>query len=137
MISPAKAISSHNHYLKRKSDIIARVERLRRKRMLRLIEYKGGNCAKCGYDRCAGALDFHHRDPALKRFNLTVKNMTKAWHIILTEAEKCDLLCANCRREEHSSAWMIPEEHKEAWQSGRLRPGANGVDREVSEVRIL
>lgn len=137
MVSPARAISNHNGYLKRKSDVIARVERLRRKRMLRLIDHKGGMCIKCGYDKCAGALDFHHRDPSMKRFNLTVKNMTKAWHIILAEVEKCDLLCANCHREEHSTEWMIPEKYKEAWQSGRSRSGANGVDREVSEVRIL
>ena len=29
---------------------------------LRAIEYKGGKCAKCGYDKCTDALDFHHEN---------------------------------------------------------------------------
>jgi hypothetical protein len=26
----------------------------------RAVEYKGGKCADCGYDRCVAALQFHH-----------------------------------------------------------------------------
>jgi hypothetical protein len=27
------------------------------------VEYKGGKCQKCGYDKCERALTFHHRNP--------------------------------------------------------------------------
>lgn len=32
-----------------------------------LVAEAGGRCALCGYQRYLGALEFHHRDPAMKR----------------------------------------------------------------------
>jgi len=68
------------------------------------IEYKGGKCEKCGYDKCQGALDFHHVDPTEKDFNISKARHT-SWekhHIkIKSELDKCQLLCANCHREQH------------------------------------
>ena len=69
-----------------------------------LINYKGGKCQKCGYDRCEGALQFHHRNPAEKDFGLSDVNLNGTDHslkILLLEADKCDLLCANCHAEIH------------------------------------
>ena len=74
-------------------------EKARRERKALLIAQCGGECAQCGYDRCIVALEFHHRDPATKKFNLGKDNLLKAWEIVQTEAQKCDLLCANCHRE--------------------------------------
>ncbi|WP_309712270.1 hypothetical protein [Armatimonas sp.] len=74
-------------------------EKARRERKARLVAQCGGKCALCGYDRCVAALEFHHRDPATKRFNLGKDNLLKAWNMVLEEAAKCDLLCANCHRE--------------------------------------
>ena len=28
-----------------------------------LVEYKGGKCEICGYNKCYAALEFHHKDP--------------------------------------------------------------------------
>lgn len=64
----------------------------------RLVDLSGGRCSKCGYDRCIAALDFHHRDPSIKEFNLKT---SVPWDRLVEEAKKCDLLCANCHREEH------------------------------------
>lgn len=63
------------------------------------MESRGGaKCMKCGYDRCTAALEFHHRDP-------TEKDPTwrKGWSMerLKEELDKCDILCANCHREEH------------------------------------
>src|SRR5205085_11966193 len=33
-----------------------------------MVDYKGGHCEACGYDRCLAALCFHHRNPNSKRF---------------------------------------------------------------------
>jgi predicted nucleic acid-binding Zn ribbon protein len=45
-------------------------------------------------------LTFHHlRD---KSFDLTARNMSnRPWEAVLSEAEKCVLLCANCHMAEH------------------------------------
>ena len=72
----------------------------RRKR--EAIEYKGGACSVCGYSKYYGALHFHHRDPSTKEANWT-KIRLWTWNKVLTELDKCDLLCANCHAEEHMS----------------------------------
>lgn len=36
----------------------------------KLVLHSGGNCVKCGYNKCQGALHFHHRDPSIKLFNI-------------------------------------------------------------------
>lgn len=60
-------------------------------------------CAKCGYDKCGAALDFHHRDPAEKdeRVAQMVSNRY-ALDKVREEIKKCVVLCANCHREFHA-----------------------------------
>lgn len=74
-------------------------QRLSRKRQL--VDDRGGRCVDCGYSRCLAALDFHHRDGAGKEFGLG--KFTGSLVRFLAEAEKCDLLCANCHRLRHAS----------------------------------
>ena len=76
------------------------VTRFRRRVKERLIEYKGGLCVRCGYDKCQSALELHHRDPSEKEFMLSRSN-NKPFDLLCEEADKCDLLCANCHREVH------------------------------------
>src|SRR6266568_8058 len=61
-----------------------------------LVAEAGGACVRCGYDRCAGSLQFHHRDPAQKRFQLGGGGLTRSLERLRGEAGKCVLLCANC-----------------------------------------
>ena len=69
----------------------------------------GGRCTKCGYDKCPAALDFHHRDPGTKLFQIAIKMsqcdpesyQSRMSQQVRAEMQKCDLLCANCHREEH------------------------------------
>lgn len=69
----------------------------------RLIEYKGSKCKKCGYNKCEGALQFHHVDPSKKDFTIAQVNLSTTISIqdIFNELDKCDLLCANCHAEIH------------------------------------
>jgi hypothetical protein len=67
-----------------------------------LVEYKGGCCEKCGYNKCIDALDFHHLDPSKKEFGLSKKGLTRSIKILKEEVSKCILVCANCHREIHS-----------------------------------
>ena len=66
----------------------------------RLIEYKGGKCQICGYNKCQDALEFHHLDPSKKDYN--VSGGTKSFNTLKSEVDKCILVCANCHREIHS-----------------------------------
>lgn len=63
------------------------------------MESRGGaKCMRCGYDRCVQALEFHHRDPSEKD-----PKWSRNWSLprLKVELDKCDILCANCHREEH------------------------------------
>lgn len=64
------------------------------------IEYLGGKCKSCGYNKCIGSLDFHHLDPLQKDSNYS--SFKGIFNKRLTdELDKCILLCANCHRELH------------------------------------
>jgi hypothetical protein len=70
------------------------------------IDYKGGKCESCGYNSCAGALEFHHKDPTQKDFHISSVRLTswkKNEQTITKELNKCTMVCANCHREIHES----------------------------------
>jgi len=75
-----------------------------RERKRKAVEYKGGKCERCEYDRCIAALEFHHRDPEQKEFKFGRAHgpMDQLTPEIIAELDKCDLLCANCHREAHN-----------------------------------
>jgi hypothetical protein len=56
-------------------------------------------CIRCGENHPA-CLDFHHRDPSIKRGNISQLSCRGSRNLILREIEKCDCLCANCHRKE-------------------------------------
>lgn len=86
---------------KKRRGVEAVVKR-RRKVKEMAIEYKGSRCEKCGYDKCNGALEFHHLDPTKKDFSLSTKGHCTAWEKVKKELDKCILVCANCHREIHA-----------------------------------
>lgn len=76
------------------------VQKLRdRKIKEKAIKYKGGKCLNCGYNKYVEVLEFHHRNPTIKLFNISPQGYRKSWEILKIELDKCDLLCANCHRE--------------------------------------
>jgi hypothetical protein len=75
------------------------VTRRRRKVKRILVEEAGGACRLCGYDRCIAALEFHHRNPAEKKFSLSHRGVARSLAKARAEAAKCILLCANCHAE--------------------------------------
>lgn len=64
------------------------------------VDYKGGCCSSCGYNKCLGALEFHHLDPNEKDFEIS-QSRYKNEDEIKAELAKCILLCSNCHRETH------------------------------------
>lgn len=71
----------------------------RRKAKIKLVEYKGGECEKCGYNKCVDALEFHHKDPNEKDFSISGKSW--AFERLKKEVDKCMLVCSNCHKEIH------------------------------------
>ena len=81
--------------------LVDAVRKRRRNLKLLAVEYKGGECCKCGYNKCVDALEFHHLDETQKEFGIGNGN-TKSWEKIKKEIDKCILVCSNCRKEIHS-----------------------------------
>lgn len=78
----------------------ASVVKRRKQNKVLLVEYKGGKCEICGYNKNIAALEFHHLDPSQKEFALT--GNTYSLERQKAEADKCILVCANCHREIHN-----------------------------------
>jgi transposase len=91
--------------LKCRTDAVS--ERRRRVKQV-LVEEAGGACALCGYDRCVGALQFHHVDPSAKKFALSHRGISRSIARARQEAAKCVLLCGNCHVEVESGLRSIP-----------------------------
>jgi len=66
----------------------------------RLVRCMGGECQICGYKRNYASLVLHYKDKSRKVFPWNKLRLRK-WEIIMREASKCDLLCANCNGEEN------------------------------------
>lgn len=75
------------------------VSRWRRRAKQTLVDEAGGACQICGYSRCLRALQFHHRDPATKRFGIGSRGLARNIESLREEAAKCILLCSNCHAE--------------------------------------
>lgn len=72
----------------------------KKRKKIELVNYKGGKCEKCGYNKCFEALEFHHKDPKQKDFNISSNSYS--FKKMKEEVDKCNLLCSNCHREEHA-----------------------------------
>lgn len=93
------------------------VARWRRNAKDDLVRAAGGRCVLCGYDKCLGALHFHHLDPHTKSFGIAMRGHIKSFEKLLTEARKCILLCATCHAEVERGITEVPDEAlRDAWR---------------------
>jgi hypothetical protein len=88
-----------------------------------LVAEAGGSCVLCGYSRCLAALEFHHLDPAAKRFSLAGRGVTRSLARAREEARKCVLLCANCHAEVEAGVRTLEEKQIPAGQLVADIPG--------------
>jgi hypothetical protein len=69
---------------------------------VRAVRLLGGKCMKCGWAAQTIAemtvFDFHHKHS--KDFALSAA-FNKKWETVVSEIEKCELLCARCHRIHH------------------------------------
>lgn len=91
-----------------KSCLSKRYHKHQRSLKKEIVNYKGGACNLCGYNKCLTALEFHHLNPNEKDFNVaraTQRGMPL--NKLKEEADKCVLLCANCHREVHEDERLL------------------------------
>ncbi len=67
------------------------------------INYKGGKCEICGYNKSQNSLDFHHKNREEKKFGLAHRKHNSFNEEIKMELDKCSLICRNCHGELHES----------------------------------
>lgn len=77
-----------------------------KQRKIKLLKLKGGCCIVCGFNKSKSALDFHHLDPSKKDPDIVLtKNM--GWDKLITEVNKCVILCSNCHRMVHAGEIIL------------------------------
>ena len=96
-------------YADRREELIRAVAKRRRKIKALSLEYKGGKCQICGYNKYQGALDLHHLNQEDKKFGIGDKGYTRSWEKVRAELDKCILVCANCHREVEAGVTQLPE----------------------------
>jgi hypothetical protein len=78
------------------------------------VDYKGGKCERCGYNKFLGALEFHHMDESKKEFTIAKAKSKEITDKIRNELDKCMLLCANCHREIHNELVLLIRQNFES-----------------------
>ena len=103
------------YYAKNREVEIARVTPRQHATLAWLRELRRVPCLDCGRRLPPYAMDFDHRDPADKSFNLGAgKVLLKSRAALVAEIAKCDVVCANCHR----------IRTQRAFASGTLRPAS-------------
>jgi transposase-like protein len=108
-----RKVGAQTHYRCARCAVEAVTDRRRKVKEI-LVDEAGGECAACGYRDCIGVLQFHHVDPATKRFHLGREGVTRSIESARAEARKCVLLCANCHAEVELGFRLLPVTSHEA-----------------------
>lgn len=100
-LAPYLKLKSIRTYREISDKSVNRNKNYRRTIKQKAVDYKGGKCELCGYNKTINALEFHHLDP--KQKDISISGGTKSFEKIEKELDKCVLLCANCHREIHAN----------------------------------
>ncbi len=90
------------HYLRNRAAYVAReaarIKAFRIENRVKMFDYLSVHpCVDCG-ETDVLVLEFDHRDPATKRWDIATIAARKPWKFVLVEIAKCDVRCANCHR---------------------------------------
>ena len=77
----------------------------RKRTKMKLVEYKGGKCQLCDYNKSLNALHFHHLNSNEKDFSISGKSLS--FDKLKSEVDKCILVCSNCHSEIHEGITKI------------------------------
>jgi hypothetical protein len=90
-------------------------------------QIKSVPCADCGKSFPPYVMDFDHRDPSTKEYeiNFLLNKTTCPWSRVLDEIAKCDVVCARCHR---LRSWLPvekPNAKRQLWNSLKAVPCAD------------
>ena len=108
----------------------------RRKLKQKLVEYKGGKCEICGYDKCIDALEFHHLNPSEKEFTICSGDY-KSFEKAKKEADKCILVCANCHREIHFQENLEKDRERKEKEKSMMIEIMNNREKYINEFHYV
>lgn len=140
-----------SYYLRNRDAEIARVRRRQNATVEWLRALRAVPCLDCGGMFPPHVMDFDHRDPAQKSFQLSApRALLKPRRELLAEIAKCDVICANCHRIRTAAAYAsgllahgfkpAAEPHPDRTAQGRrerfrrLRQGQNEL---LDRIRAL
>jgi formate-dependent nitrite reductase cytochrome c552 subunit len=113
------------YYSQHREQEISRVTRRQRATLEFLRELRRRPCADCGGVFSPWVMDFDHRDPAKKAFNvMSGRAMLRSRSRLMAEIDKCDIVCANCHAA-RTYKWLITREK-----------GREGTSRRLEEKRL-
>jgi hypothetical protein len=96
-------VKSHYNKVKNNPNTTYSQEKRGIERKIYFINLLGGGCSKCGYNKNITAIEFHHKNPKEKKIGLNMRTFSNnSMNVLIEEALKCELLCANCHREYHN-----------------------------------
>ena len=73
-----------------------------------IVECKDVPCMDCGIKYPYYVMDFDHRDPKHKKFNIAEgADNNVSWQTLKDEISKCDIVCSNCHRIRTFRIWAV------------------------------
>lgn len=76
-----------------------KLRKSRRDQLNTLKAELGGRCSICGYNKSLYPLQFHHKNPDTKDFDIMTAETRLSIAKIAAELRKCILICRNCHIE--------------------------------------
>ena len=101
-------ICKKEHFTTNRSPICysCKNKKIRLERKIKAYEILGNKCKVCEYNKCANALDIHHREEYGKTLTFA-DSWGLSWKKLEKELEKCILLCCRCHREFHDGLIVL------------------------------
>ena len=108
-----------NHYYKNRSYYIEKAQK-QKDEITALMNSLKTPCIECGESdiRC---LDFHHIDPATKKYSISLLRQRGSARKLIEECKKCVVLCSNCHRKLHRHESGNREDYSRLIETNQLQ----------------
>ena len=121
---PCSRAENRRHYERNKSTYKdgAAARQRENKELVRALK-ASTPCNDCGNRFPYYVMEFDHRNPDEKSFQISTAFVAKGRLRILAEIEKCDVVCANCHRIRTHGALQRNGRYREKWIKPKAGPG--------------
>lgn len=99
-------MASHQYYLTHKPRYKASLNKSQQRKQEFINRMKSRPCLDCGIQYNPWIMQFDHRVPIEKSFNIAEKKNCFGYDVLEKEMAKCDVVCANCHAERTHKQWV-------------------------------